>query len=59
MVGFDLDVRMLLRSSEDDILFWGEGAYGWGLRKVKRGKTETGCGRGYRRVRFPGGRRGL
>lgn len=29
MVGFDLDVRMLLRSSEDDILFWGEGAYGW------------------------------
>ncbi len=29
MVGFDLDVRMLLRSSEDDILFWGEGAYAW------------------------------
>ena len=28
MVGFDLDVRMLLRSSED-ILFWGEGAYAW------------------------------
>lgn len=27
--------------------------------KIMLGKTETGCGRGYRRVRFPGGRRGL
>ena len=28
MVGFDLDVRMLLRSSEDDVLLLGWGTFG-------------------------------